>query len=380
MKPRLVTILCSGFGLGFYNPGLIVSSQLRGQGVPTEVLVFESFIEQEKQDKILDSKKAYHDNFSVALMATKIPRDIRDSLDFDKLDSLLAEWSEQNRTDFIVLSGHWVYVLDMYRARLGESGKAVQADMLYVDSDYSPSWRSLRKYNPDYTQHYRDAWLYHAGSRSINCYIPVGPQEPIALGDRPNRYVIHGGGWGMGTYSSKIPELEARCLELDIVAYELEEAQRDVPGNRIFMNDPGWVAWRKGPSGEHEFPLFGEIVSGEQPCFANGTTHHGLYDVIRQAKAIISKPGAGTLMDSLASATPVIMLEPFGPHERCNSEIWEEAGLGISYEAWKQSGFAAAPLAQMHKRLLELRSSLPSYTDVFLQTHGIGKEGGIHVK
>jgi hypothetical protein len=382
LKAAHVTILCSGFGLGFYNPGLIVSYQLRQKQISTEVLVFESFVQQDKQDKILDSKKAYHDNFALALVATKIPKDIRDSIDFEQVDLLLEGWAAEGRRDFIIISGHWVYILDLYRAKLMEdkehSGNSdLQVDLLYVDSDLSPSWKSLKKYNPQYNQPYRDAWLYHAADEVISCYIPVGEETPIPLNERHNRYVIHGGGWGMGTYQGKIPELQEQGFLLDIVAYETKETLEPLSGCRYYMNDPVWTAWRKGAKGEHELPLFAEIKPSESPKYVNMDSHHGLYDVIRQAKAIISKPGAGTLMDSLSSATPVIMLEPFGSHEKRNAELWKLKGFGIPYEEWKRSGYSEQRLQELHLHLLQQRSITRNYTEVCIESHQLLDKGRI---
>ncbi|OXM83862.1 UDP-glucuronosyltransferase [Paenibacillus rigui] len=383
MNEAPITILCSGFGLGFYNPGLIISYQLRQKQIPTEVFVFESFVQQEKQDKILDSKKAYHDNFSLALVATKIPKDIRDSIDFDQVDLLLEAWAQEGRHHFIALSGHWVYILDLYRAKLkeghhpenNEGHPEVKVDLLYVDSDLSPSWKGLKKFNPNYNMPYNDVWLYHSLSSEISCFIPVGEEAVIPLKDRHHRYVIHGGGWGMGTYQGKIPELYEQGFQLDIVAYEWEETLQPKPGARYFMNDPAWTAWRKGPSGEHDLPLFAEIQPSEAPEYTNKESHHGLYDVIRQAKAIVSKPGAGTLMDSLSSGTPVIILEPFGTHEKRNGELWVLKGFGIYYEDWKETGFSEQVLHELHLNLLRQRSITPSYTEVFIENHPLLKQG-----
>ncbi|MFC6653413.1 hypothetical protein [Paenibacillus rhizoplanae] len=66
MDKRKVTILCSGFGLGFYIPGLLAASGFKKRDIATEVLVFESYLEQDKRDHIADSRKAYHNNFALA--------------------------------------------------------------------------------------------------------------------------------------------------------------------------------------------------------------------------------------------------------------------------------------------------------------------------
>lgn len=373
-RHRLTTILCSGFGLGFYNPGLIVGYQLQQRGIPTEVLVFESFVQKEKQDKIVDSRKAYHDNFALALIATKLPRDIRDSFDPERISLMLDQWAAEERRTFIALSGHWVYVLDLYRERLGASADELEVDLLYVDSDLSPSWKSLKKYVPDYAARYREVWLYASASGRIDLHLRVGEHDPLPFADRDPRYVIHGGGWGMGTYQSKIPALEQQGLALDIVAYEPAEADRQIPGNRYYMNDPTWFAWIKGDAGGHEFPRFGEIQPGIAPSYASLPSHHGLYDVIRRAKGIISKPGAGTLMDSLASATPAILLEPFGEHEKKNAELWLAHGLGLFYGDWERSGFSEESLVPIYERLLEKRAATRTYTDDYLAR--IGRDEG----
>ncbi|ANY70222.1 UDP-glucuronosyltransferase [Paenibacillus sp. BIHB 4019] len=370
---RFTTILCSGFGLGFYNPGLIVNYQLRQRGIPTEVLVFERFMQVEKQAKIVDSRKAYHDNFKLAKIATKLPKDIRDSFDSEQIIDLLNSWAAEGRKRFISLSGHWVYILELYREKLDAAAAELEVDLLYVDSDLSPSWKSLKKYMPDYPARYREVWLYASSTLSIHLQIRVGDEEPLPFADRAPRYVIHGGGWGMGTYQGKIPELAQLGFALDVVAYEPAEAQGQQLGNRYYMNDPEWTAWNKGESGEHEFPRFGEIRPDTAPSFSNLPSHHGLYDVIRQAKGIISKPGAGTLMDSLASATPVIMLEPFGEHEKRNLEVWVEHGLGITYEDWERAGFAEEALATIHERLLAKRAAARTYTDDYLERIGWGE-------
>jgi UDP-N-acetylglucosamine:LPS N-acetylglucosamine transferase len=79
---------------------------------------------------------------------------------------------------------------------------------------------------------------------------------------------------------------------------------------------------------------------------------HPFYDVIRRSKAIVSKPGGCTLIDSLSSATPVVFLEPYGSAERSNGKIWEHLGFGISYTAWRETGYDASVLEQLHSNIL----------------------------
>ncbi|WP_261301688.1 UDP-glucuronosyltransferase [Paenibacillus andongensis] len=356
------TILTSGFGLGFYIPALLLEYQLSERQVPAEAVVFENFIVKEKKDKIAESRHDYHINFAVARVAQKFPMDIRDSIDFAAVDQLLAAWERERRRDFIVFSGHWIYILDMYGERVGS--ESLNVDLLYVDTDLSPSWKSVKKYVPDYAERYREVWLFDAANGQIRCRVPAADEPAVTYAGRPQRLAVHGGGWGMGTYLEKINELE-RHYELDIVI--ASEADCDVSNtrHRYWMNDPSWEAWEKGPeTGKHTFPRFGEIKAGESPVFATQESHHRLYDLIKGAKAIVSKPGGATLLDSLSSATPVVFLEPFGPHEQRNADLWTQLGFGIPYEQWKLADFSPELLEPLHEALLAHRKAAPSYADL----------------
>jgi len=363
---KTVTILSSGFGLGFYIPALLLERQLQQHGVATEVIVFEQYIVQEKKARIAANRQDYHENFAVALVAQKMPTDIRASVDFPAVEALLDRWQQEGRRDFIMFSGHWVYVIDMYRERLGDA--PLNVDLLYVDAGLSPSWKGMKKFKPDYAERYREVWLFDPHAQDVQWRIPVSEEPVVPYERREPRLVLHGGGWGMGTYLSKAEELASRAYGLDIVVASADEAKSADAGHRYYMNDPAWEAWEKDPEvGTYIFPKFAQVIPGQPPAFASQSSHHRLYDVIRQAKAIISKPGGATLIDSLSSATPVVFLEPFGPHEQKNADLWIRLGFGMSYETWQQSGFAPELLESLHHTLLAHRTLYPLYLDTLLK-------------
>lgn len=362
MSNRCVTILCSGFGLGFYIPGILVARGLEKRGISSDVFVFEAVLDPVKQRRIDDSKATYHNHFAAAQMATRMPKDIRDSMDAEAAQRLIEQWDREDREHFIALSGNWVYILDMYRERRIRGGRsAPQVDLLYVDSDYSPSWRSMKKFVPDFKSRYREVWLYHAETGDLQRCIPIGEEEPVPYDNRRASYVVHGGGWGIGTYRSEADELARLGIACDIVAYLEEEAEQRAEGNRCFMNDPTWRAWETSPGETPGFPPFAELVPGETAAYKVPLEHHGLYGVIRHASGIISKPGAGTLMDSLASATPLILLEPFGKHEAHNADLWQQLGFGIPIADWKAAGYSSEVLRPLHMRLLAARAEAADY-------------------
>ena len=79
--------------------------------------------------------------------------------------------------------------------------------------------------------------------------------------------------------------------------------------------------------------------------YRNNFEYHVMFDLVREARAIISKT-ASTLVDSLAAATPIVMLEPFGEHEQKNADLWEYLGFGIPYSKWKEADFSGQSLKQ----------------------------------
>lgn len=363
MEKRTVTILCSGFGLGLYIPGLLAARRLEEKNVPTCVEVFENLISEDKRENIRRSRKAYHGNFALAQMSARMPMDIRKSMDRELVDRLLEVWLKEDRRDFIILSGHWLYVMEEYRTRSAPG--TLNAEILYVDCDLPPSWKSLQQYVPDYNTRFSEFWLYDFENMKLQYQIPVSKEEPLPYSRRPDRFIIHGGGWGMGTYRSKIPQLRSRGLSLDIVAYELQEAMDSTPGDRSFMVDPNWCAWNKNKKGVFEFPPIGEICQSRPPFFSNKYEYHDLFDVTATARAIVGKPGAGTMMDSLASATPLIMLEPFGEHEKKNTGLWENLGFGISYTNWEAMNFSMEILERLHENLLIGRNAAVDFTEAY---------------
>jgi hypothetical protein len=354
-----VTILCSGVALGVYIPALLLDYQLQQHQLKTAVVILEHLYTLESQEKLKIHKQAYHQNFSMALMAHKMTRDIQVSLDNELVNNLLNIWETENRRDFIVWSGFWMPIIEKYRHRVAPN--KVNVDLCRIDADISATFKTYT----DFKENDREIWLWNWEQKKLIYEIPVTKEQPIPYGARANRFVIHGGGWGIGTYNSKITELAARGISLDIVAYEIAESVRGNPNNRYFMVDPNWFPWLQSKNNRPEFPPFGEI--NNLPNFTNRAEYHELFDVIRQSKAIISKPGGGTLIDSLASATPIILLEPYGYAEQSNADIWEYLGYGISYDQWQKMNYDLDILERMHENILNRNQPATNYAQSYAE-------------
>jgi hypothetical protein len=357
-KPT-VTILCSGVALGVYIPALLLNYQLEQQQFKTDVVILEHLYTPESQQKLKSHKQAYHQNFSMALMAHRMTKDIQFSLDDELVNNLLSTWETEHRYNFIVWSGFWMPIIEKYRKRVDP--QKVTVDLCRIDADVSATFKNYTELN----ENDREIWLWHWDQKKLVYELPVTTQQPIPYGERANRFVIHGGGWGIGTYTSKIAELVEQGIHLDIVAYEVAESTQRNPNNRYFMVDPNWSPWLQSLNNQPEFPPFGEVEN--TPTFKNRAEYHELFDVIGQSKAIISKPGGGTLIDSLASATPIILLEPYGYAEQSNADIWEYLGYGIAYEKWKEMNYNLDILEKLHQNILNRDRSTINYAHSYAE-------------
>ena len=334
-----VTLLTSGVGLGVYIPALHIQRQLRKLQCDADVEVLENYYTPARKQDHLAHRKAYHESFALAQMAHRIARDVQECLDADPIETLLRQWRLERRDRFIVWSGFWLPIVERYRQVLGGP---IHVDHCRVDASISASFKIF----PHLESSGRPIWLWNWAEKRIIHEIPLEDAAPVPFVVRKNRLAVHGGGWGIGTYRSKILDLHQAGYALDVVIHEPDEAKHKRPEDRCFMTDPEWHPWAGG------FPPMAEVVEQRSATYTRSPEVHGLYDVIRQCKAIVSKPGGCTLMDSLNSATPVVLLEPYGHAEESNASLWEYLGFGISYAAWQATGYDGTLLEKLHANIL----------------------------
>jgi hypothetical protein len=347
----MIAILTSGIALGVHVPGLLLARRLTESGVDVRVDVLERYFDAEKRTRIPDNKRAFHRNFRVALAGQGLARDVTPTLDEPAVAVLLSDWAAAGVERLVVFSGFWTPVVDRY----AEAHPNARVDLCHVDSVRSPSFRPFPK-----ADGHRDVWLLNADSGAIPQTIPVSRAAPVPWGDRDDRCLAHGGGWGMGTYAERAAELAGRGVAMDVIAYEPDDVTD--PRCRYFMIDPDWQPWQ-----DDGFPPFGELGADGSVSFRRSAEHHDSFHLMRRAKVTISKPGGGTLLDSLSSATPVVLLEPFGDHEARNAELWCRLGFGLSYADWLETGCSFAVLEELHHNLRAARARVPSYPDALVE-------------
>lgn len=343
-----VTLLSAGNSLGVYIPAKLLQLQLRDQGVPAEICMLEHLYDQQTREKIPGYRKAFHDSFAVAKMGYKLAKDSRTTLDENNVATLLQQWKQGGRRTFLALTGFWIPILERYREMMASVDLDIR--LIRLDASDTPSFAVYG----EACDQFNNVWLYPAGEDRIVQTITVSEEEPVPFQEREKRYLIHGGGWGIGTYKDKITELTAKGIALNIIAYYNEDITYEShksTSHRYFMLDPSWSPWQRNEANEFDFPPFAEVSQGEECIFESGDSYPEVFKLVRQSLGIISKPGGATLLDSLASATPLIFLEPFGDHERCNAQLWESLGLGISYDAWKEQDYAVNVLEDIHHNL-----------------------------
>lgn len=355
----MIGILTSGATLGVHVPGLLLARRLREAGVAAEVTAIESLLPLEKQAVVADLKWAYHRNYRFALASRRVGRDTAADLAEEAVRARYRRWREGGVRHLVVFSGHWLPLLHGYREFCGEP---VRVDLCRGDA--APMHSFVRSDAPPY-EGAREIRLADGESGTLPWTIPVSRAVPVGWPARARRLVVHGGGWGLGTYRQRAAELAEHGFALDLVAYEPRDVAGDRPGLRRFMIDPGWHPWL-----DDGFPPFAEVPAGAAGPgaagpgaagpFTRGEDHPGVFDLVRDAIAIVSKPGAGTLLDSLWAATPLVTLEPWTDSEASNARLWQRLGFGVDFDRWRESGFSRELLAELHQNL---RSAAPTVAD-----------------
>lgn len=360
-----VTVLTSAVGLGLYIPALLVLRHLRRCGVDAEVEVIERHYTPAYQRTHVAHRDAHHANFALAQLAHRMARGVDHCLDGERMQLLLDRWRRGGRRHFIVWAGFWLPILERYRQSQG--GGSLDVDHCRIDAVIPASFNVHR----DLDRRGSEIWLWDWAQRRIVHEIPVTDVPPIPFAARADRLVVHGGGWGIGTYQAAGRALADARYSLDVVVHDPAEAAGQSDGDRAFMLNPQWRAWMQSPEDGTTFPPMEQVVGGALVARPGNAEYHPMHDLIRAGKAIVSKPGGCTLIDSLAAATPVVLLEPYGYAEESNARIWEHLGFGIRYAAWRETGYDAAVLERLHANIVA-RSRGVDYPRAYAQRLAAG--------
>ena len=352
-----VLILASGMGLGHYIPALLLRDELRRKGRHAEVRVFESELDDTTHAKIARTTAAYQSDFGKALVGQRLHGMFgaasqaldAQALDRQALDTQALEPQEFDAAEHIVVfAGYWCpYLLAVPASKI---------DLIHVDLSPSPSWSAaadqvrLLKQNGA-----RELWLSRKESTGRRLVLSEG-HAPLSWAGRERRVLVHGGGWAIGHLEAAIQQL---ChISVDVLLGSRPRLLGVAGDVRQFGSPANWQPW-SAPADLPFPPLLQRTIDGDI-LIESGTRHHAL-DLLGKYIAVVSKPGGMALAESLMTATPLVFLTPFGPHERSNAVKWIDEGFAIWFDDWKMRNFVEAPLEALHANLVLARKNFLRY-------------------
>jgi hypothetical protein len=337
-------------GLGSYVAALLHQAQLREAGYRVDVEVIEGWFTVQHIERHLIHQKAFHQDFRLALAGRRMAGSVEGRLDDERIRELLSAWRGDGRNRFLVWSGYWLPVLERYAASAPST--QVDLDLCRIDAVQSDSFRVHQKPAGVVT---RELWLWNWQRRALGKRLHIPAGAPLPFAERARRLVAHGGGWGLGTYAQVLTELSGAGYALDVLGPGAHDWDGRGPLDRRYVSDPDWRPWVRNAAGEFTFPPLGEIRPDGEVRYRSQLGFPAAHVNVREAMAVVSKPGGGTLLDSLAAATPIVLLAPWGQPEAKNGALWEELGFGIDFQRWRETGFDHGVLEDLHHRLLEAR-------------------------
>ncbi len=334
-----VLVLGSAIALGVYTPAVWFCKNLKKQGIQCRMIYLESLYTQEKQDLIAINKYKFHKNFKIAKIAHVMDNKVESSVDIVLKEQFMQECINNDYNTIVCFSGFWVTIIDELIQQDRKFENRIKC--VHMDVVRSNSWKSV---NLPYLE---NIWLFNMEENKISYKLSNIVPKPVEF--RNGRIIAHGGGWGMGTYRSMIQQLNELGYEVDIICYYEDEYVETDLKNRYYLLDPNW----KPVVGESNFPqLF--MYKHNQWCKMNENSEVSDISILLQdAIAVMSKPGGGTLADSMMTCTPIIFLEALAAYEKMNAQMWTMHGYGIPYEDWIQSKDLFGELVRMINNLLK---------------------------
>ncbi len=356
---RPIAILCSYVTLGVYIPALLLHKKLLKLGVDSHFILLEELFDTEDLIKIKELKKMYHANFRYAKAALKIASGSNSkSFSSAKIDAIHLSWNEKRIQHFLVFSGFWGDLLNEYTKKYNH---LCVIDTIHMDSRSAPSWKGFNLGDAKVNE----VRLFDHENQSLQAYI--SPQKS-SFNRRVKQdgfsLLIHGGGWGIGTYKSVLKELVDHEFNINLIAYEAKDIENDARINYHLLNPD----WKPIGSQNASFPPIGKVLNNGEIDWSEDDSYYPYYQLVKESNALISKPGGGTLNDCFSAIKPLILLEAFGEHEQYNAELWINLGYGISFDVWQQSGFSKELLRQIREKIAKDQQKIKTLDQLYYET------------
>lgn len=346
-----IKILTSAMGLGTYIPALHISDYLQRNDYFVNLEVFEEFFDEATLDKYAKTKSMFQSSYKAAVLGHKLASKKLNFILGDTItDRIIEKWKDEDIDTFIILSGNWTSIVSRYM----EIHEHVKAIIVHMDVGVAPSFMDFHNQNNRFIE------IWPIDEKGVNYIIDNHFDEirTMSSEEKQNKLFLHGGGWGMGTYRNKLEELSTILPNSMITSINNKNEYKPHNNIEYYMIDPSWKPWLKYNNAPCDYPPMSKVDKDIE--IINNKHSNGLYQLYHTCCGIISKPGGGTLMDSLITTTPIIFLEPIADHEKVNEKVWIELGYGISYEAWIQSVDPIKVLMDMKENLKMCKSRTQS--------------------
>ena len=301
-----------------------------------------------KESVMEETKRSFHQDFRLAKLSYRLPPRNTNAIDERSKEELISRLCEWNYDSIILFSGFWTDIIHQLIHSCPHYKGRIKA--IHMDAVPSLSWKG--RDCSDMQEH----WLFRLDENRI-CY-SLSPMEKGS--ETPSRILVHGGGWGIGNYDEKITALNQLGYPLDIIVYYPEEVRKDDSFNQYYLLDPTW----KPDEEKNEFPRMMKYQSGEWIEFGDRKSANPLTQLLFHAAAILSKPGGGTLCDSIACGVPMIFAEPLAAYEQANQDLWVQQGLGMAYADFIKGTDPDKQLETMRHSIHTLQQRLPVITEI----------------
>lgn len=244
---------------------------------------------------------------------------------------------------------------------IGHLGDVLQGvDLQYVDPDRRPvdaSGRDLLDFS-HIPLPLSVNYPVGANPARLSCRHSAPGLHVRPYDEREFSFATHGGGWAMGRFRDVLDLLPGPGAILLPRDRAMAEKETLLARASLFFDID------LGTESSAEFARLAQITETGYRILPP-MAHHGALDVISRARALVSKPGGATVVDSYLAQTPVLYLEPISIYEQGNAEFIEKTGVGMSLADYLAKGADPALLARCAENLARLIDGVPTLDSLF---------------
>lgn len=356
-----IQLLASGVALGHYIPAVLVQGALLDRKLRAQLHVYEAGLSARKRAMLTKTRDRYQDDFRAA----QIGQRLHGLLNADPLGPTATTWYGSRNPSvatFVVFSGQWAAVL----AQSGIAPKRIV--FVQIDIGQSPSWKQHEEAVDPLLQNGATAYQLSALDGSQRLVTVDHVSDIVQWPARERVIVVHGGGWALGPLDAAATAMAGRGWRIQKMLGSRAPSENTAEDIECYTIPGDWAPW-KCPVGRPFPPLFAVGEYGGRQMVSDGQRHQ-LLKMMGKSCAVVCKPGGMSLAESALTATPLLFLDPYGPHESENAAHWIAQGFGLPYMEWIARGSDPQDLVSMHRRLVAAVRKSVSLVDLIAERAG----------